>query len=218
MAKSALSLLAFVFYLMFSFYVKIVNEPNIPENLVVFQFIISNRLQYLNDFMILLSKYGREYFWTFVVILLWVFGKEKEKKSSILMALGFIIAIIFGEFSKMLIMQPRPSVLFYLIPEKLNDYSYPSGHALIVATGAIIALLMLPLFVSIPLLIEAIAVSYSRIYIGVHWPIDILGGWILGIAIALFAVSMYEKIDPVYNLLIKTWNKIVKFIHWSIFS
>jgi membrane-associated phospholipid phosphatase len=213
MKKWILLVLVFMIYLIISFYVKVVNESNIPENLVVFQFITNNRLQYLNNFMILLSKYGREYFWTTVMILLWIFGKEKEKKSSILMALGFIIAIIFGELFKILIMQPRPDASFYLVPEKLNDYSYPSGHALIVATGSVIALLTLSLFIAVPLLIEAIAVSYSRVYIGVHWPIDIVGGWILGIAIALFMTLIYEKTDPIYYLLMRFWNKIIKFIY-----
>lgn len=208
MRKRVLLVLMFIFYLIVSLYIKIVGESNVPENLVILQFVINNRLQYLNGLMILLSKYGREHFWILTMILLWIFGRDKEKRASLLMVLGFIIAIIFGELSKVIIMQPRPDVSFYLIPENLNDYSYPSGHALIVATGSVIALLTLSPLIAIPLFIEAVGVSYSRIYIGVHWPVDIIGGWILGATIALFAVEISKKIDPIYNLLIKIWYKI----------
>jgi len=209
MRKWILTIVVFMLYIIISLYVKIMNENNIPGNLMLLTIVTNNRLQYLNNVMIIVSKYGRDYFWLFIIILLWIFGKEKEKKVSILMALGFIIAITLGETSKLLMAQPRPSVSFHLISESPNDYSYPSGHALIVATGGIIALLTLPYIISIPLLIESISVSYSRIYLGVHWPIDIVGGWILGLAIALLIDNINEKFDPLYKILIKIWNKLI---------
>lgn len=209
MRKWTLTISVFALYMIISFYVKIIGENNIPSNLALLTIVTNNRLQYLNNVMIIVSKYGREYFWLAIIILLWVFGEEKEKKVSILMALGFIIAIILGETSKLLIAQPRPNISFHLISESPNDYSYPSGHALIVATGAIIALLTLPYIISIPLLVESISVSYSRIYLGVHWPIDIVGGWILGLAIALLVYGINEKLDSLYKILIKIWNKLI---------
>ncbi len=209
MRKWTLTISVFVIYTIISFYVKIIGENNIPGNLALLTLITNDRPQYLNSVMIIVSKYGREYFWLAIIILLWIFGEEKEKKVSMVMALGFIIAIILGELSKLLIAQPRPNISFHLISESPNDYSYPSGHALIVATGAIIALLTLPYIISIPLLLESISVSYSRIYLGVHWPIDIVGGWVLGLAIALLMNRINEKLDPFYKILIKIWNKLI---------
>ncbi|MBT4411318.1 MAG: phosphatase PAP2 family protein, partial [Bacteroidetes bacterium] len=45
-----------------------------------------------------------------------------------------------------------------------------------------------------PLLIWALIVSYSRIYVGVHYPGDILGGWILGTIIGLLTFALFKLI------------------------
>ena len=88
-----------------------------------------------------------------------------------------------------------------------TDFSYPSGHALIVSVGAIIVLMTLPYYVSIPLFVEALIVSYSRVYVGVHWPLDVLSGWILGIAIALTALKLEGLILRIYNKILGNYIK-----------
>nr|WP_240900294.1 phosphatase PAP2 family protein [Sulfuracidifex metallicus] len=153
--------------------------------------------------MVFLSKYGREYVWIPVTAALFIAG-GKYRRASIILASAFILAIILGELSKYSVAEPRPFLVlsnYHLLVPKPHDYSYPSGHALIVGVGAITLLLTLPYYISVPLTIEALLVSYSRVYVGVHWPLDVLAGWILAAAISFTALKLENFEMNVYNKL-----------------
>ncbi len=170
----------------------------------------------LNFFFEWLSLYGREYFWIPVVALIWILGGKDSKKAALLMVIVFIIIIIVGLSLKAIYYRPRPflsiSSAIVLLPKPM-DSSFPSGHALIVIGGATVALLLLKKRYSIPLLIEALLVSYSRIYVGLHYPFDVLGGGLLGAAIALITYSLlydtrlfnrlFEYIEKIYGFIIR---------------
>jgi undecaprenyl-diphosphatase len=76
----------------------------------------------------------------------------------------------------------------YALPEPLvhvpRDGSFPSGHATAsfacAATLAFCAPRAAPAF-----FVLAAAIAWSRVYVGVHYPLDVLGGAVLGVAIAL---------------------------------
>lgn len=73
-----------------------------------------------------------------------------------------------------------------------NSLSFPSGHA----TNTMAAAILFGSFYRralIPALVLSIMVSYSRIYIGIHYPFDIIGGWIIGGGIAFGMVTLYRK-------------------------
>ena len=73
-----------------------------------------------------------------------------------------------------------------------SDYSFPSGHTAASFAVAAVLLLRCPKKISSPGLILAILISLSRLYVGVHYPTDILGGVVIGILCGLVGVYYYE--------------------------
>jgi undecaprenyl-diphosphatase len=88
--------------------------------------------------------------------------------------------------SKLYFHRERPQFweLFYPLPA---DYSFPSGHALFSMTFVVILIILARgrswrRWVVLAGGLFAIAIAWTRLYLGVHYPSDILGGWFLAIA------------------------------------
>jgi len=102
-----------------------------------------------------------------------------------------LLAVAVSDWSSMglkaLFDRDRPP-LRYAEPKPLvhvpHDASFPSGHAATSFAAATILTFAFPRL-SAPLFVLAAAVAFSRVYDGVHYPLDILGGAALGIFVAL---------------------------------
>jgi undecaprenyl-diphosphatase len=81
----------------------------------------------------------------------------------------------------------RRPPLVYLEPKPLvgvpHSGSFPSGHAAIAFACATVIARAAPRL-AVPAFLLAAAIAWSRVYVGVHWPLDVLGGAVLGVLIA----------------------------------
>ncbi|MBN8229657.1 phosphatase PAP2 family protein [Corallococcus macrosporus] len=110
----------------------------------------------------------------------------------------FVLASIVGGWIlnallKNLFHRPRPSVVPHLT--ETMSTSFPSGHAMLSAItyltlGALLAQFAehrrVKVYLLTVALILSVLVGCTRVYLGVHYPSDVLGGWVAGLAWALF--------------------------------
>jgi undecaprenyl-diphosphatase len=73
--------------------------------------------------------------------------------------------------------------------------SFPSGHAATSAAGAVILAYLLGRG-GLWLGLLAVAVSFSRVYVGVHYPLDVLAGAALGVGVGLVAAALVRRLRP----------------------
>ena len=93
-----------------------------------------------------------------------------------------LIADLSATALKALIPRHRPRVET-LVP-RLHDHSFPSGHAATSFACAVVLASFVPRW-RVPLYALAVLIAFSRLYVGVHFPLDVLGGAVLGVLTAL---------------------------------
>lgn len=122
--------------------------------------------------------------------------KHRREGAAVLLALGLDLLVCNGVV-KPLAARARPcdvNALTLLIPRP-GDWSFPSGHtaASFAATGALKACgsrLWPPAFVL------ATLIAFSRLYLYVHWPSDVLAGAVLGAAVGFLADRLLRRWFP----------------------
>jgi len=73
-----------------------------------------------------------------------------------------------------------------------GSFSFPSAHAANTFAGAFYFSRFAP-GITIPLAVVAFLVSYSRVYVGVHYPLDLVGGGVLGVACAALVLALMSR-------------------------
>lgn len=109
-----------------------------------------------------------------------------------------INALLVNVFLKNIVARTRPyeviDGLTRLVGEQ-SDFSFPSGHTSSAFSVAVVMFMLMPKKYGVPALIMATLIAYSRLYVGVHYPSDVIGGIIVGILAAVICVAIYKKIE-----------------------
>jgi len=146
--------------------------------------------------------------WTFITTtgnggLIWIaltcflLAFKKTRKVGVMCALSLIFSLIFTNLLiKPLVARVRPYEVIEglaILIEKPHDFSFPSGHSSASFAVAWIMFRKLPKRFGIPALLYACLMAFSRLYVGVHYPTDVIGGIILGILYAMVAMWVVER-------------------------
>ncbi len=141
----------------------------------------------------------------YAAILAWI--AVKEKKQFFFFLILILISVLLADrgsvFIKNLILRPRPchepaleGLVYTLNGECGGMYGFVSSHAANSFNVALISLLVIrKTWYSIFIIFWALVVGYTRIYLGVHYPGDVLCGSIYGAFVGWFCFSLYIYTD-----------------------
>lgn len=130
-----------------------------------------------------------------VVIALILLISRKTRYIGLVTLGALVLVAIIGEgMLKHLIERPRPFVDYptvQLLVEKPTSTSFPSGHTAASFAAAFVLSRYLKKYAPV-IWSLAIAITFSRLYLFMHYPSDVLGGIVLGLICGKAAVSLYE--------------------------
>lgn len=200
MLKTAFALICFILFLRLTLEVQS-NGPLQAFDDSVLKWVESLRTPFMNIMMLDITALGGLAL-NFIlgILAIVIFLLSRDPAAAIHLTLttagGFAISI----FMKNIILRPRPTIIPQLI--HASGFSYPSGHSI---TSAAVYLTMAILacrhFKSYQARIILLAlsgtmitlISFSRIYLGVHYPTDTLSGALIGITWALIMAALFSK-------------------------
>jgi len=148
--------------------------------------------EFLDWFMPLVTSLANSgIFWILLAVILLCFRKTRH--IGVTMAIALILGLLVGNLTlKPLTARIRPydfdpSIVLLIPPE--HEFSFPSGHTLASFEGAV-SIFLYHRKSGIAALLLAALIAFSRLYLMVHYPVDVIVGAVLGSAFACAAYKM----------------------------
>jgi undecaprenyl-diphosphatase len=121
--------------------------------------------------------------------------------AALAMSAASVVSVFTSEQLKQFFARPRPDLVPHL--ENITSAAYPSGHSTNAAVVYVLFIMLVPqarrpgwkIAAGVMILLTGL----SRIMLGVHWPTDVIGGWMLGIAFAVSTgaiIAWREQYNP----------------------
>lgn len=163
----------------------------------------------MNDYFLWVTKFANPITIVLLsIVFVGLFYFNKQKITALWLGAGMVlISGALNHLLKIFFQRERPTVLTHMVTE--HSFSFPSGHstASTLLYGTLI--FVLPLFIKekTPRLIGQIilgllifSIMISRIYLGVHYPSDVLAGMLLGSSWLFFTYHYYQQKKLAYDL------------------
>ena len=154
------------------------------------------RKEWMNGFWRAITFLGDGgWFWILLAVVLLIM--KKTRKAGMAAAIALVIgALITNVCLKNMVARVRPydtySALIPIVTKPI-DWSFPSGHTCASFASAFVYFRLLPKKYGIPALVLACMIAFSRLYLGVHYPTDVLAGFLIGLLASVLAVWMVRR-------------------------
>lgn len=166
----------------------------------VFQLVEKLWNDVLDPIMVFITHLGDDgIFWIALGLLLCVF--KKTRKFGVLLILGLGVAsLINNVVLKQIFERPRPfnfdgwpgEFIYPDLVKQPTSFSFPSGHTSSSLGAATPLLIKAKKKLGIPVFVLAVLIGFSRVYIHVHYPTDVIVGMIVGIVGGIIAVLAFK--------------------------
>ena len=156
------------------------------------------RTPLLDKIMIFITSLGNGgMIWIAATILLLI--PKKTRKVGIMSGVALLGSLIINNhIIKNIVQRPRPFVTFtdlqILIPTP-SEFSFPSGHTSSSFAAAGVFYSNLPKKFGVPAVILAGLIGLSRLYVGVHYPTDVIAGIVMGILLSFMAERLVNFVS-----------------------
>ena len=156
------------------------------------------RSEFMNTFMIGVTSLNHlGIIWILVTLILLVI--RKTRRLGVMCGIAMILGLLVTNgIIKNWVARVRPYDAIEgltCLTDAMWDYSFPSGHTTSSLACTWVLLMRGPKRWGIPLFVLAILIGLSRVYVGVHYPTDVLAGAVIGILCATFAMWLEPKIE-----------------------
>lgn len=136
-------------------------------------------------------------FWILLTIVLLCFGQTR--KAGIYSACALVLSLIVNNLIlKNLINRVRPYEVvegLQCIVAPAHDASFPSGHTGASFASAVAIYRQIPKKFAVFFIVLASLIAFSRLYVGIHYPTDVLGGLVTGIGIGLLVNVVGDRVS-----------------------
>ncbi len=185
-------------------------------NYGIFQWIndLAGRYSLLDKGMIFITD-SVPYVVIVFMLFLWFTANKEKRTEKQYTAFYIVFTVILGLGLNALIhlfsYHPRPFITYdvhQLVPHA-DDSSFVSDHSVLVFALAWTLFLRKDSW-KYPVLIWAILVGISRIFVGVHYPADVIGGALLSLGTGFAIIKFSNILEPVVKALFSIYNKLTK--------
>lgn len=152
--------------------------------------------RFLDTVMPFITMFGDDgIFWIFLTLL--GFAYKPTRKYAHVAAIGLLLCLLCGNMIlKPMIARIRPfeiNTAVHLLIQAPTDFSFPSGHSQ-ASFAAATAIFMWKKKWGIPALILAGLVAFSRMYLYVHYPTDVMAGILFGVTFAMVGLIISDRL------------------------
>ena len=126
---------------------------------------------------------------------LWISGGRRNRLTAIALVLAFGIALVLSTLIGMVVFRPRPFMigLGHALVQHRPNSSFPSNHGLAFAVWAAVLFMLRRRAVAWLAVALGVLVAWSRIYVGIHYPLDMIGAAIIAVPVAMASLWIMAR-------------------------
>ncbi len=163
-----------------------------------------------------LAAEGLLYLVALWMVLAWIRGGDALRRAFFNAGLAALLGLVANQTIRLFWANPRPFAqgIGHQFLDHAPDASFPSDHGTILFSIAFALLFSRAYKAGIAGLLIALATAWARVFLGVHWPLDMLGSVAVGIVAAMLVVWVFRGlVGGLFRLALSLYRRLLALLH-----